>query len=89
MTTIDFSKCFFCQSDDTDDSRDPTKSHKSSVYTLYQNVVQNIIKLKQLNDYPFDIDFQSFEVGEGGLEQALVKSLESNRAVETKLTTRK
>ena len=76
MTTIDFSKCFFCQIDGTDDLRDPTKSHKSSVYTRYQNVTQNIIQLKQLNEYPFDIDFQSFVVGEGGLEQALVKSLE-------------
>ena len=73
MTTIDFSKCFFCQSDDTDDLRDPTKSYKSSVYTLYQNVIQNI-QLKQLNEYPFDIDFQVFEVGEDGLEQALVNS---------------
>ena len=51
------------------------KSHKS-VYTLDHNVVQNIIQLKQLKEYPFDIDFQSFVVGEGGLEQALVKSLE-------------
>ncbi|KAK3741024.1 hypothetical protein RRG08_005714 [Elysia crispata] len=81
MTTIDFSKCFFCQSDDTGDLRDPTKSHKSSVYTLYQNVVQNIIQLKQLNEYPFDIDFQAFEVGEDGLEQAHVNSLERNGAV--------
>lgn len=81
MTTIDFSECFFCQSDDTDDLRDPTKSNKGSVYALYQNVVQNIIQLKLLNEYPFDIDFQAFEVGEDGLEQALVKSLESNGAV--------
>lgn len=81
MTTIDFSKCFFCQIDDTDDLRDPTKSQKILVYTVYQNVVQNIIQLKQLNEYPFEIDFQVFEVGEDGLEQALVKALESNRAV--------
>ena len=81
MTTIDFSKCFFCRSDDTGDFRDPTKSQKSSVYTLYQNVVQYIIQLKQLNEYLFDIDFQVFEVGEDGLEQAHVNSLERNGAV--------
>ena len=77
MTTKDFSK-FFCQSDDTDDLRDPTKSKNTSVHTVYQNIAQNIIQLKQLNEYLFEIDF---EVGEDGLEQALVKSLESHKAV--------
>ncbi|KAK3783394.1 hypothetical protein RRG08_013601 [Elysia crispata] len=41
----------------------------------------HIIQLKQLNEYPFDIDFQVFEVGEDGLEQAHVNSLERNGAV--------
>ncbi len=74
---IDFTKCFLCQSDDKNDLRDPSKCIKSTVYQPYQTLALNIIELKNLNQLPFDIDVEAFQLFEGGLE----KVLEDNKAV--------
>ena len=74
---IDFTKCFLCPSDDKNDLRDPSKCLKSTVYQSYQTLALNIIELKNLNQLPFDIDVEAFQLFEGGLE----KVLEDNKAI--------
>ena len=73
MSVIDFKKSFLCQSDDTNDLRDPSKhcDKSNSNYKPYENLASNILELRHLSQLPFSIDVDLLNSQHGGLEEAM------------------
>ena len=73
MSGIDFKKCFLCQSENTNDLRDPSKhcGKSHSIYKPYENLASNILELRQLGQLPFSIDVDLLNSQYGGLEEAM------------------
>ena len=80
----DFTKCFLFQSDDKNDLRHPSKGWISTSYQPYHTLALDIIELNNLNQLPFDIDADAFQLS--GLEKCLKTiKLCSTKYAETKL----
>ena len=67
----DYTKCFLCQSNDKNDLRDPSEGRISTSYQPYHALALDLIELNTLNQLPFDIDVDAFQLSESGLEKCL------------------
>ena len=76
LQTIDFTKCFFCQSEDVDDLKSPedqkvSKSKEHDNVNPYSNLSQLILQFHQLKQFPFDHDIDHLNSLPGGLSNLL------------------
>lgn len=76
LQTLDFLKCFFCQSDSVVDFKNPadqkiSKTQQAGNVNPYSNLADLILQFNAIGEFPFDHDIQELNNFPGGLAQFL------------------